>query len=48
MMKSEVCYKTKIKILELEIKKLRFENEELRKIIKTKNELLNVIEQVTQ
>lgn len=48
MKRLEVIYKTKIKILELEIKRLRLEKEELRKTIQTQNELLDIIDEVTR
>lgn len=48
MKRLEVIYKTKIKILELEINRLRLKNEELRKTIQTQNELLDIIDEVTQ
>lgn len=48
MKRLEVCYKTKVKILELEINRLRLESEELRKTIQTQNELLDIIDEVTR
>lgn len=48
MKRLEVIYKTKILILELEIKRLRLEKEELRKTIQTQNELLDIIDEVTR
>lgn len=48
MKRTEIINKTKVRILELEIKKIRSKNEELRKTIQTQNELLAIIDEITK